>query len=236
MPGLPGSGFRATRVPYNGNHAASSPVSTIMKPVIVRSLMLFFLGSGAAFCQPFSFGVKLGVPLTDFFNAVESSNFAFNTTTDRYIVGPTAELHVPLGLGVEVDALYRHMSYTGSGLIGSITNSSVNSGDWEFPVLVKYRFPMKIVRPYVDAGVAWDKLAGLTQSVKETIASQSPTVVNQNATAGFVLGAGIDVHLIKIHLMPELRYTRWGSAQFSDPSGLLHSTQNQAEFLLGITF
>jgi opacity protein-like surface antigen len=201
-----------------------------MKPVI-----LLFLGAGTALCQPFSFGARLGVPLTDFFNSVENSNYTFNATTDRYIVGPTAELHLPFGFGIEVDALYRHMSYTGSGLVGSITNSSVNSGDWEFPVLVKYRFPMKIVRPYVDAGVAWDKLAGLTQSVKETIASQSPTVVNQNTTAGAVLGAGIDIH-VKVHIMPEIRYTRWGSAQFSDPTGLLHSTQNQAEFLLGITF
>src|ERR1700679_2867444 len=99
-----------------------------MKPVIIRSLWLLFLGASTAFCQPFSFGVKLGVPLTDFFNTVESSNFTFNATTDRYIVGPTAELHLPLGLGVEVDALYRRMSYTGTGLIGSITGSSVNSG------------------------------------------------------------------------------------------------------------
>jgi opacity protein-like surface antigen len=208
-----------------------------MKSAIMRSSLLLFLGVGTAFCQgPFSFGVRLGVPVTDAFNTVESSNYTFNTTTDRYIVGPTAELHLPFGLGLEVDALYRHMSYTGTGLVGSITSSSVNSGDWEFPLLVKYRFPTKLVRPYVDGGVAWDKLFGLTDSVKDSIANQSPTVVNQNTTAGFVLGGGVDIHIIKIHLMPELRYTRWGSAQFSDPSGLLHSTQNQAEFLVGLTF
>jgi opacity protein-like surface antigen len=212
-----------------------------MRPVIIRCSLLFFLGAGTAFCQPFSFGARFGVPLTDFFSTVESSTFTFNTTTDRYIVGPTAELHLPFGLGVEVDALYRHMSYTGSGTVGqhplggSITSSSVNSGDWEFPVLVKYRFPMKIVRPYVDGGVAWDKLFGLTQSVQQSIALQSVTVVNQNTTAGIVVGGGVDIH-VKIHIMPEVRYTRWGSAQFSDPTGLLKSTQNQAEFLLGITF
>jgi opacity protein-like surface antigen len=208
-----------------------------MKSAIMRSLFLLFVSAGTACCQgPFSFGVRLGVPVTDAFNTVESSNYTFNTTTDRYIVGPTAELHLPFGFGLEVDALYRHLSYTGTGLVGSITSSSVNSGDWEFPLLVKYRFPMKLVRPYIDGGVAWDKLFGLTDSVKDSIANQSPTVVNQNTTAGFVLGAGIDIHIIKIHVMPELRYTRWGSAQFSDPSGLLHSTQNQAEFLVGITF
>jgi hypothetical protein len=61
-------------------------------------------------------------------------------------------------------------------------------------------------------------------------------VVNQNTTAGIVLGGGIDIHLVKIHVLPELRYTRWGSAQFVDPTGLLSSTKNQAEFLVGITF
>ena len=207
-----------------------------MKPVIIGSSLLFFLGASTAFCQPFSFGVRLGVPLTNFFNTVGSSNFTFNATTDRYIAGPTAELHLPLGLGVEVDALYRHMSYTGNGLIGSITSSNVNSGDWEFPVLLKYRFPMKIVRPYFDGGVAWDKLFGLTDSVKDSIASQSPSVTVKNATTGIVLGGGIDIHVVKIHIMPELRYTRWGSAQFVDPTGLLSSTKNQAEFLVGITF
>jgi opacity protein-like surface antigen len=206
-----------------------------MKPIILRFLLLLTLSAGMASGQLFSFGAKFGVPLTDFFNTVSNSNFTFNATTDRYIVGPTAELRLPFGFGIEADALYRHMSYTGTGLVGSITGSSVNSGDWEFPVLLKYRFPMKIVRPYVDGGVAWDKLSGLTQSVKQSVSTGTPTVVNQNTTAGLVLGGGIDIH-VKIHIMPELRYTRWGSAQFVDPTGLLHSTQNQAEFLLGITF
>jgi opacity protein-like surface antigen len=207
-----------------------------MKSILIKSWLFLFLSAAAAFSQPFSAGVKLGVPLTDFFSTVENSNFTFNATTDRYIIGPTAELHLPLGFGIEVDALYRHMSYTGTGLVGSITGSSVNSGDWEFPVLLKYRFPMKIARPYVDGGVAWDKLFGLTDSVKDSIASQSPMVTIKNATTGIVLGGGVDIHIVKIHIMPELRYTRWGSAQFVDPTGLLSSTKNQAEFLLGITF
>jgi opacity protein-like surface antigen len=225
-------------VPYNGNYTWGLPVNTIMnmRPAITKSLLLLLLGVGAAMCQPFSAGVKLGVPLTDFFSTVENSNFTFNATTDRYIISPTAELHLPLGFAIEVDALYRHMSYTGTGVVGSITGSSVNSGDWEFPLLLKYRFPMKIARPYVDGGVAWDKLFGLTDSVKDSIAGQSPAVTVKNTTTGIVFGGGVDIHIVKIHLMPELRYTRWGSAQFTDPTMLLSSTKNQAEFLLGITF
>jgi hypothetical protein len=94
-------------------------------------------------------------------------------------------------------------------------------------------FPMTIVRPHVDGGVAWDRLFGLTQSVKESIATESPTVVNQNTTAGFVLGGGVDIH-VKIHIMPELRYTRWGSAQFADPTGLLHSIRTRRSSSWGL--
>ena len=83
----------------------------------MRPLFLLLFGAVSALAQPFSFGVKAGVPLTDFLNAAESQQFAFNSTTNRYIVGPTAELHLPFGLGVEFDILYRRFDYNGSGTL-----------------------------------------------------------------------------------------------------------------------
>jgi hypothetical protein len=53
-----------------------------------------------------------------------------------------------------------------------------------------------------------------------------------------VIGAGLDVHVL-LHIMPEIRYTRWGMDHFSGalaPAGSVNSNRNQAEFLLGITF
>lgn len=201
-----------------------------------RLVFTLLLGSCPAWGQLFSAGIKAGVPLTDFFTSVESQSIAFSPSTSRYIIGPTAELHLPFGFGVEVDALYRHMSYTGAGVLqGLSAAANFNSGNWEFPALLKYRFPAKIVRPYLDAGFAWDTLSGISQSVSQSISKGTPTVVNKNSTAGFVFGAGIDLH-VHIHVMPEIRYTRWGSTQIIDPTTLLKSNQNQAEFLLGITF
>jgi len=52
---------------------------------------------------------------------------------------------------------------------------------------------------------------------------------------GFVIGAGIDVHALVIHISPEIRYTRWASPHFN-LNGVINSNQNQAEFLVGITF
>jgi hypothetical protein len=187
--------------------------------------LLLFFTSAFAFSQPFSAGVKVGLPLTDFLNTV---NGVTSSSTNRYIVGPTLELHLPAGFGVEFDAVYRHFDYTnvvGSG-VNAITSTG-RSGAWEFPLMAKYRFPSRIVRPYVAAGIAWDTLSGVTNAVGITTTNSTVT--------GAVLGGGIDIHAIVIHVSPEIRYTRWTSEHFNI-SNVLSSNQNQAEFLVGITF
>lgn len=210
----------------------------------MRSLLLLLCGAVAAFSQPISIGVKAGVPLTDFVNTVNTGQFNFSSSTNRYLVGLDAELHLPFGLGVEFDALYRHFNYTGTGnLVDVVTSQRTTGNDWEFPLLAKYRFPSKIVRPFVDAGVAWSTLQGLSQSVTSVVngvtgtsSTGSPAELHNNTVTGFVMGAGLDIHALLVHISPEVRYTRWGARHFLDPNGGLSSNQNQAEFLVGITF
>jgi opacity protein-like surface antigen len=209
----------------------------------MRPLCLFILTAAAGVAQPFGVGIKGGVPMTDFLNAARSQTFSFSANTNRYVIGPAAELRLPFGLGIELDALYRHYSYTGGGLAGVALNIVTTGGAWEFPLLAKYRFKAPIARPFVEAGVAWDKLSGLTQDVTRTVGSvinrsstSTPAELHKDVTRGFVIGGGLDVKLLLIHVSPEIRYTHWGSQHFIDPNGLLHSNQNQGEFLVGITF
>jgi opacity protein-like surface antigen len=189
--------------------------------------LLPLLFAASAFAQPFSAGVKVGLPLTDFVNTV---NGTVSSKTNRYLVGPTVELHLPAGFGVELDALYRRFDYSnpvGSTVNGVITFANTTSSAWEFPLLLKYRFPAKVVRPYVDAGVAWDKVSNLAN----TLSGNS----TKSTTMGAVVGAGLDVHVLIVHILPELRYTRWTDQHFNI-ANVLHSNQNQAEFMVGITF
>jgi opacity protein-like surface antigen len=224
-----------------GNHWRPIFVKSSMRP-----LLLLFAGAVSAFSGPLSVGIKAGVPLTDFFDTVRSPNYGFNTNTKRYVIGPTVELHLPFGLGVEFDALYRRVNYEGTNsLVDVFVQNRTTGNAWEFPLLVKYRFATApFVRPYVDAGVAFDTLSGLKQTLTRTpfpggttttTSSSSPQELRHNNATGFVIGAGVDVHFV-IHLMPEVRYTRWGSEHFADVNGALISNRNQAEFLLGITF
>jgi Outer membrane protein beta-barrel domain len=230
----------------------------------MRFWVILFAAAPLAVAQPFTFGVKGGVPLTDFLNATSSGNLGYFTTTNRYIVGPEAELHLPFGFGVEFDALYRHLNYTNfSNGVDVLVSSATTSSAWEFPLLAKYRFPGKVVRPYVAAGVVWDTLSGLTQTITQTIiptsvsnktTTSSPAELRNNTVTGFVAAVGIDIHLLVLHILPEIRYTRWGSQHFVTPvsavipggfgtvavspglPGTIQSNQNQAEFLVGFTF
>ena len=222
-----------------GIHGRSRTSITLRGVTFMRKLIPFFFTATAAFCQPFSAGVKVGVPLTDFLSTVNGTTSA---TTNRYLIGVTAELHLPLGLGIEGDAIYRHFSFQNILTIGrpvdaggsgtSTVTQTGSNGRWEFPLLLKYRFPAKSARPFIDGGVVWDTLTGVSNAT-------TGVVPVRKTVNGLVLGAGIDVHYV-IHIVPEFRFTHWTDPQYSyvnaQISQLLGSKQNQAEFMVGITF
>jgi len=221
---------------------AGAPIANTLP---VRPLLLCF-SCVTVFAQPFSFGVRAGVPLTDFFNGTGTATNPYSSITNRYLIGPTAELRLPFGLGIEFDALYRHYSYSSPGFrtasppfIQLKYDSEEASGSaWEFALLAKYRFHAKLARPYVDAGAAWNRVSGLnalTCAINCSFTSTPPSL-RQSTVTGFVAGAGIDVHVLFLHLSPEVRYTRWGGPQFQSVSGGFSSNRNQVEFLLGITY
>ena len=190
--------------------------------------------------------MKGGLPLTDFFDAVSSGNYPYYSITNRYVIGPAVELGLPFGLGVELDALYRHFSYETPGFRTTTPPiiqlhdglEDVTGGAWEIPLLAQYRFRTPVVKPYVDAGIAWDVLSGVSGTVCSINCgtTSDPRSLQRSTVKGFVAGAGLDVHLLFLHIAPEIRYTRWGSEHFVSPIGGLSSNQNQAEFLLGILF
>jgi hypothetical protein len=134
-----------------------------------------------------SVGVKAGVPLTDAFAdrtfnftaariqtpfglppTIEEETFRTYSGSRNFLIGPTLELQLPLGLSVETDALYRRLSVNilettslsgfANFLLDTVALSSrINS--WEFPVLAKYRLPFPVVKPYLEAGrvFAWPR-------------------------------------------------------------------------------
>jgi len=176
----------------------------------------------------FSFGIKAGVPLTDAYSDVTARGVDTITHTfsasKKYVIGPTIELSLPLGLSVEADALYRPLNLTTDGLVApqTLLHSSTDINSWEFPILGKYHFlHTPIVKPYVEAG-----------PIFRHVGSQGARLSN----AGFALGGGIDVKVLLVRVTPEIRYSRWGGDAPAQIFGAPPSQLNQAEFLIGIAF
>ncbi len=187
-----------------------------------------FLLTSIACAQPISFGIRGGVPFTGAFSDVTTtSGSSFVRTfsnSNEFAIGPMVELHLPLGLSVEADALYQPLNRAQeiNNSITLVTNAT-NVNSWSFPVLGKYRFlHLPLIKPYVLAG----------PSFRATGSSASYL-----SNAGFTFGAGVELKAARIRIEPELRYTRWGSdASIAAVQGFAPSNLNQAQFLIGITF
>ena len=118
--------------------------------------------------------------MTDFLDVASGAHGTVNQNTNRYIIGPTIELHLPFGFGVEFDVLYRHFSYNSTAnLVDVISTSRTTAGNWEFPLLVKKNLGKSPLRPFVDAGVNFSKLSGLSQSVESVL---SPNRITSSST------------------------------------------------------
>ncbi|MDE3166320.1 MAG: outer membrane beta-barrel protein, partial [Acidobacteriota bacterium] len=139
----------------------------------MRPLCLFLLGASLAAAQPVGFGIKAGLPMNDFLSATQNQNLGYFATTNRYILGPSVELRLPFGFGIELDALYRHFGYnTFNNTPAGLLNAATTTGAWEFPLVAKYKFKVApLIHPYIEAGVSWDRITGLTQDVTATIAN-----------------------------------------------------------------
>ena len=169
--------------------------------------------SQGAWAQHLGFGIKAGAPFTD---VVAGSTIGTIAESGRFVVGPMAEIRLPF-IGFEADALYHGGSYTLSQ--SNVPQIHGGAGSWQFPIVGKLRLPATpILKPYGEAGVAFRKFTDSSQ-------------LDANSRKGFVIGAGLDIHAIVLHITPELRYTRWGNRN----TPLLQANDNQFEFLVGFS-
>ncbi|MBZ5611613.1 MAG: PorT family protein [Acidobacteriia bacterium] len=189
---------------------------------------LLFVSAPAFSQRLFSIGIKGGVPLSDAFSnhttpGIDTFVHSF-TDSKNYVIGPFAELRLPFGFAVEADALYRPLDLTTDFTLvpQPPARSAFNISSWEFPILGKYHiFHAPVINPYVEAG-----------PIFRATGSKASYLSN----AGFAIGGGVDVKILRVRFTPELRYSRWGQDATVLGFVTYPSNLNQTEFLLGLSF
>ncbi len=187
---------------------------------------LLLLAGRPARSQLFSFGFKTGVPLTTAYTLQQIPDGGSSASEPRFTIGPTAEVHLPLHLSLEVDALWWQGSFSA---IGAHLNGNLKSwvNDWQIPLLAKYEMPSGRVRPFIDGGVVYRHVS--------TNSSSFPPPSNPN-TAGISVGGGVTLKLPHLRISPEIRYTNWPTPAFSSTYIPVESKSNQVDLLIGVTF
>lgn len=183
--------------------------------------------------QHISLGVKGGVPFTEAFKTSGGPAFNYRSLRNPYTVGPSLEVRLPLRLSVSIDVLWKRLEYQASA---SPAELNVKANQFEFPVMVKYRFKEGLWTPYVAAGPSFNKITGVTRTITNPGQFLSPDEFKDSSSGGFAFGGGLEFKPV-VRITTEVRWTRRGSKNFfSAASGLLESNLNQAEFLVGIHF
>jgi hypothetical protein len=232
-------------------------ISAAFRPRLPAALLVLAV-AGPGFGQSWQFGIKAGIPLTEYFDTGSSGSLHgssdYSAATRRYTVGGSIEKRLPAGFGLEMDLLFHRMGYAGTvnyfdSANGGFQNSAidVNGDSWDSPLMLKHRFGRGI-HPYVVGGgvlryagpvrgrvtLTSGSLASGTSSTA-VFDTSDPSDLYKRFYPGLTAGAGIEARAAWMRLLPEVRYKRW-TANISGPGGLLRFAPDQVEILLGISF
>lgn len=194
----------------------------------MRIALFLPLASLALFAQsdkPFSLslGAKIGAPLND--------PKMTATTQGRWTGGPSIELRLPYRFALEFNALYRtrQSDFTYSFQLSPQTNAYLannheRSSIWDFPLLLKYRFNVGPLRPFVSGGYSWSQTSREIISgarctgpqgscLPATYPGPDPPVSGRFQYSVFrkgipVFGAGLEFKTRYLTIAPEVRFDR----------------------------
>jgi hypothetical protein len=191
-----------------------------------------------------------------------STQYQTQGASERIGYGLTGQVRITGHFAVDLSALYRRIGYqfedtvstttttvlngtTSSTTATTITHQDTRARLFDFPLEVRYYSGSK--RPngprwFVEVGGAWRWSNGIRTSTDTTdtagvnaCCTNTPTVPAHSSSIGLVAGAGLQfIDPFGIHVVPEVRYTRWIDPIFDN---LTTNTQrNQLDASISLTF
>lgn len=169
--------------------------------------------------EPFNFEVL--DPATGRYTPASGTRTA-NVSRTSPVLGVAVEVAVRDRLSVEVDGLYRPLNsqdVTDVTSLGFTRTNKFTVLTWEFPILSKYRLPIRSATTFFELGPALRASGNLNGS--------NPS--RYGAAAGF----GLEIRAGSLTIAPTMRFTRWAADQ---SSASMATHRNQAELLFGFRF
>jgi len=195
----------------------------------------------SAFGRKISVGFVGGIALTDGLQRSSSRPFdtlvvnpatgmltpATGTQTENIsrtspVFGVALELAVNDRLSIEFDGLYRPLNsqdFTDTASLGFTRSVNFTVLTWEFPILAKYRVPIRSTTPFFELGPALRASGNLNGA--------------NPSRYGIASGLGLEIHAGRFTIAPTLRFTRWAADQ---SAGSMATHRNQAELVFGFRF
>lgn len=185
--------------------------------------------------QTFSFGVRVGLPITDLFSVDRSRQ----TATQRYTIGPAIESNLWRGGAIGADFLFQSATLSAAA-------SSTTVKRWELPITLVYRFRSLPARPFIRAGISLNRVFDTGAAVEYAHSSfgeqfyclngSSLVELRHRSTYGPVAGGGLQFRFKRMRLEAEARLTRWVDRNFGVQDSPVQSNLRQFEILVGATF
>lgn len=214
----------------------------------MRHSLPLFLTALTAPAQVVSFGIEAGVPLLPALSGY--NNDIASIDTGRWMVGPSVDLHLFRCFSFDTGMLFRGYS-TKTGFLfesnGSATiySSHTNARDFDFPLLLKYRFLSGPRRPFVEGGVVWthetiDQYNTVASSCLPGATACQPAANGITTTTappapmtlfGVAAGLGSEFKYRKIRMVPEFRFT-----SYLDHFGIGSVQRRELAILVGVSF
>ena len=191
-----------------------------------------------------------------------STQYQTTGASERIGYGLTIQARIKDHFYVDLSAILRRIGYQETTTIATTTTAILNGTSYpststtsthedtrarliDIPLVLKYYGTGKRPRSprwFLEAGGAWRLANDIRTSTDTTDASGvntcctfTPVVPEHRSGIGMVAGAGIQfVDEFGIHVVPEVRYTRWVDEIFDSLS--THTQRNQVEANISFTF
>jgi hypothetical protein len=220
-------------------------------------LVLFPWNDGGA--QRISPGVKVGVPLTNYFEVPSlppGASNGFSSATRRYILGGSLDLSLFRNYSLELDALYKRIGFAArvdrgsrfAPFITSIDFFNAAGNSWEFPLLVKRTFGndryyflsaggmLRYTGSFHVQGQHFFADSIVRTSRIDVIDDSDPRLFHKKLFSGGLVGAGVELGIGRFRVVPEPRYTFRIANIVTESSRSLRFNPQQADILLGFKF